>query len=85
MRKIKTLLIDLTIAAVVGIATAIALDAADNVINHVALSFYEQILMKKTRDNSTLVHTPNPPRAGFLLLAICSELIQVANSSCRFN
>lgn len=47
MRKIKTLLIDLTIAAVLGIAIAIVLDAADNMINHVALSFPEQIVMTK--------------------------------------
>lgn|GEM_PF-3377351 len=47
MRKIKTLLIDLTIAAVLGIATAIVLDAADNMIKHVLLLSPEQIVTAK--------------------------------------
>ena len=43
MSKIKTFLIDLTIAAVLAIITVLVLDAADNMISRVSLSCSERI------------------------------------------
>lgn len=47
MKKIKTILIDLTISAVLAIAIILVVDAADNMINHASLLSAEQIMMAK--------------------------------------
>ena len=43
MSKLKLFLIDLTIAAVLAVMLILVLDAADNMIRHMSLSFAEQI------------------------------------------
>lgn len=52
MKKTKTFLIDLVIAAVLAAAVVILLDAADKGISHLSLTISEQIVMAKMIDNS---------------------------------
>lgn len=47
MKKIKTILIDLTISAVLAIAIILVVDAAGNMISHASLLSAEQIMMAK--------------------------------------
>lgn len=43
MNKMKTFLVDLVIAAVLAVTIVLVLDAADNMISHVSLSYAERI------------------------------------------
>lgn len=47
MRKTKTFLIDLVIAAIVGVVVIVLLDVADKGINHLSLMISEQIVTVK--------------------------------------